>query len=117
MRIIVCGSRDWTDKGAIQDAIDARVPTWLENDCVTIVTGGCRGADALAGDVARAWYMGHDVFSAAWDSEGKKAGPIRNAAMIAAGADLVLAFGSCRGTSDVVRRAKKAGIKVVEIPA
>jgi hypothetical protein len=55
-----------------------------------------------------------EIFYADWATHGRRAGPIRNAAMIKAGADLVLAFPlpGGRGTQHTIRLAEEAGIPV-----
>jgi hypothetical protein len=51
-----------------------------------------------------------------WFSHGKAAGPIRNQEMLAMEAPaLVVAFPGGRGTADMVRRARKAGVDVLEV--
>ena len=113
-RVIVCGSRSWSDVAAIWDRLDA-----LKRP-VIIVHGGCHGADMAArGWVQTLIYCGvrgvsEIAFLANWQSHGRKAGPLRNQAMADAGADLCIAFwdGSSRGTRDMIRRAEAAGIPV-----
>jgi hypothetical protein len=106
----VCGSRNWTDTDAISVALGwfADVPN------VLVIHGDARGADRLAGAVAK--EMGFDVrpFPADWNRHGNGAGPIRNQQMLDEGhPDIVLAFplGMSRGTRDMIRRARKAGIR------
>jgi hypothetical protein len=56
------------------------------------------------------------VYMADWDGLGRKAGPIRNQRMLDEGKpDLVIAFPGGRGTADMVRRAREAGVEVVEL--
>jgi hypothetical protein len=53
------------------------------------------------------------VYKAEWDKHGRAAGPIRNQQMLDDGKpDLVLAFAGGRGTDDMCRRAREAGIEV-----
>lgn len=53
------------------------------------------------------------VFKADWDKHGKAAGPIRNQQMLDEGKpDLVLAFAGGKGTDDMCRRARAAGVEV-----
>lgn len=57
----------------------------------------------------------YEVFRADWDKHGKAAGPIRNQEMLDNGkADALVAFwdGKSPGTKDMIRRAKRKGIKV-----
>ncbi len=117
-RILVTGSRLWTDAAAIQDALATWIPAF--GGVVTVVHGGARGADEIAARLA--WTaFGPDVrpesWAADWHRWGRSAGVRRNAEMVAAGADVCLAFplGESRGTRDCMRRAKAAGIKVVDL--
>jgi hypothetical protein len=101
MRILVTGSRDWDDDSAVLSALDeaadfGRKPT-------VVVHGACpTGADRLASEWVEAQYnqpfepdVHEERHPADW-SQGRKAGPERNAAMVALGADLCLAFiGDC----------------------
>ncbi|MFE2164843.1 DUF2493 domain-containing protein [Streptomyces sp. NPDC059447] len=112
-RILVTGSRDWTDTDAICEALDAA--SHAGSSDVWIVVGDCpTGADRIAYQWATAAMVPIDVHRADWDSHGKAAGPIRNAAMVNSGADLVLAFirNGSRGASHTVALARRAGIPV-----
>lgn len=81
---------------------------------VTVIHGGARGADQLAGDLARRAGFTVEPHPADWVARGRAAGPIRNQAMVDAGADICLAFpiGPSPGTRDCARRAAAAGIPV-----
>lgn len=116
MRILITGSRDYTDRDTIRQALmragrDARV----HPQSVTVVHGGARGADRIAGELAREFGCMVEVHRADWDRYGKAAGHRRNAEMVALGADVCLAFplGESRGTRGCVALAEKAGIRVV----
>lgn len=91
-----------------------------ESEKVRVIHGGASGADALAAGWAT-MVLGQDrveAYPADWILHGRSAGPIRNQRMIDEGKpDLVIAFPGGAGTADMVRRARKAGIKVVEIGA
>lgn len=72
--------------------------------------------DRLAHDWALAVKVKGATYCANWTRDGKAAGPIRNQRMIDEGKpDLVVAFPGGRGTADMVRRAKAAGVKVMEV--
>jgi hypothetical protein len=109
MRILVCGSRRWTDKALVREYLK-------QYPGATVVHGGCRGADALAGEVAAELDMPVEVYRAHW-SLGPRAGPIRNQEMVDSKPDLVVAFllPESRGTWDCVARAKRARIPVNEV--
>ncbi len=88
---------------------------WLPTDIV-IIAGGAKGVDSAAADFAIMAFCQLQEFKADWDKHGKAAGPIRNQQMLNEGKpDLVVAFPGGRGTADMVRRARKAGVPVKEI--
>ena len=120
MRILVCGGRDFNDREAVALALKSYKPVPLAtgvSDAIIIV-GGAPGADTLAEEWADCFGVRKRVFLANWQKHGKAAGPIRNQQMIDEGKpDLVIAFPGGRGTTDMVRRAKAAGIEVKEIRA
>lgn len=114
MRVIVCGSRDWTDTKVILERLKQ-----LPADTM-VMTGGCRGADRIADELIRwsdhLWYLRTDVHFAEWEEHGKSAGPIRNQKMLDRGPDLVIAFHpdieSSKGTKHMVSIARAAGVPV-----
>jgi hypothetical protein len=119
-RVLVTGSRDWTNQKAVVEAmLAARDDTTLSGDGpMVLVHGACpTGADAIADHFARMWGWEIERHPADWEQFGRAAGPIRNADMARAGADVCLAFplpGS-RGTMNCMREARSAGIPVREI--
>lgn len=111
-RVIVCGGRYYADLVSLQ-----RVITGLaEGDAETvIIQGGAPGADTLAKCVAETVGLLVETYPADWRRHGKAAGPRRNQEIADAGADLCIAFTGGRGTADMVRRARAAGIPVEEV--
>lgn len=126
MRVLVCGGRDYNDYKYFNDVMEEiaqkRFPR-TESDLtgnylydVIIIAGGAKGADALAASWATVNWTGYKEFKANWRKHGKAAGPIRNQVMLDDGKpDLVIAFPGGRGTADMVKRAKKAGVEVIEV--
>ena len=79
-----------------------------------MVQGGARGADRLARECAEALGVYCAEVPAYWKSQGRSAGPRRNAAMLLLNPDVVYAYSlGGAGTADMVRRAEAAGIRVV----
>lgn len=113
MRLLVCGGRDFIDKGALRDAMNAVVG---HDKTVVVIHGGARGADSLAGEIAAEAKVPVQVFPADWDKYGKRAGFLRNTQMLKEGKpDVVLAAPGGVGTAMMVRIAREAGVRVVEI--
>lgn len=104
--MIVCGSRQWSDRDAIANRLFDLPPG------STIVHGDAKGADRIAGQEAE--KLGHYVirWPAEWEKYGKRAGVKRNEEMALSGADLCIAFwdGRSRGTAHMVDTAEKHGI-------
>ena len=80
MKVLVTGSRKFTDPFTASLEIDKRLGNLPEG--AVVIHGGALGADKMAGEAAA--RHGHLVraFFADWDTHGKKAGIIRNLAML-----------------------------------
>lgn len=111
-RVLICGDRNWKDQERIGKCLEELDPV-----SVTIIHGGCRGADLLAGIEARSRGFTIQEFPANWQKYGRAAGPIRNQQMLDEGKpDKVLVFHDTieksKGSADMMARALKAGIEV-----
>lgn len=128
-RLLVTGSRDWTDAAFIEDKLTRG---YLYYGGFILVQGDCpTGADAIA----KAWAVRngypHEDVPADWERDcdsscyhkprfkyGRPycpmAGHLRNQVMVDRGADVCLAFpiGKSFGTRDCIKRAEAAGIEV-----
>lgn len=112
-RVIVCGGRDYADMAQLSETLGN-----LKRDGLTIIEGGARGADAMARTWALVNGVRHETFAANWRAHGKAAGPIRNQRMLDEGEpDLLIAFAGGSGTADMVRRAGRAGLTTIIVPA
>jgi YspA, cpYpsA-related SLOG family len=107
-RVLVTGSRTWTDYSAILDALSEVAS---EHAAVVVVHGAAKGADSLAARAARELGLQTEPHPADW-SAGRGAGYARNARMVQLGADLYLAFikSGSRGASHCSTLADQAGI-------
>lgn len=125
-RILVCGGRDYSDRLKVHQKLDDlcadRGWTTLRDEygnClneVFVIAGKARGVDTFAVDWAVINWCDFKEFPADWKTHGKAAGVIRNQQILDEGKpDLVVAFPGGRGTSDMIRRAEKAGIPVIRM--
>lgn len=114
MRLLITGSRDWTDRVTImQQLLDVARDY---GDEVVLVSGACpTGADKICEDMARVFGWTVEQHPADWETHGKAAGPLRNKQMVRLGADLCLAFikDNSRGASHCADLAEKANIRTV----
>ena len=109
MIVLVCGGRDFKNAQAINDVLDSLRPRPS-----VIITGGCKtGADYLASSWGHMTGCVVANFGANWSRYGRAAGPMRNQAMLdVCRIDLVVAFPGSKGTEDMVRRARRAGVPI-----
>ena len=113
MRVLVCGGRDYSDVGRVGAVM---MKLLREAGVDLVIEGGARGADRLARQWAQSLGIPFSTYEADWEAHGSLAGPMRNKAMLEEGKpDLVIAFPGGAGTRDMVRKARKAGVDVVEI--
>ena len=108
MKVIVAGSRTFSDRALAFAKLDRILANIKPGDC-TIVSGGARGADRIGEAYARARGLKCEVLAADW-AAGRGAGYERNRRM-AAVADALVAFwdGESRGTADMIRLMQAAG--------
>lgn len=118
MKVLICGDRNWTDKEAIRRVLSSYGPDTVvihgDNGKVDSKTGNVlKGADKIAGEVAK--DLGFKVIAVApkWDRYGRAAGPMRNREMFELKPDIVIAFHrditKSKGTKDMITAARKSG--------
>jgi hypothetical protein len=112
VKVLVCGSREFTDRERIREVL-ATLPATVE-----IIHGGARGADRIAASVAS--ELGLKVlppFLADWERFGKRAGYLRNYEMLDERPEVVIAFwdGESRGTQHTIAEAvsRRIPVKVI----
>lgn len=118
-KVLVTGSREWDDIQRVVESLQALPPGTV------IIHGACRGADLICAAVAEALGFTVRAYPANWDALGRRAGIARNQDMLNAEhvdgdpIDLCIAFhdniASSRGTADMLRRARLAGILVEHV--
>ncbi len=110
-RVIIAGTRDFSDYQLLRDKCDAILSSKRQDSNIIVVSGTARGADRLGERYAR--ERGYEIrqFPADWLNDEKKAGPIRNAKM-ADNADALIAYwaGQSRGTKNMIETAKRKGL-------
>lgn len=77
MIAIFCGDRNWTNRYIITDVMGANLHT-----LTGVIQGEARGADLLSKEVAKKYGIRTFDFPANWNDFGKRAGPVRNQAML-----------------------------------
>lgn len=110
-KILICGDRNWNDYWVIYDVLSK-----LDRNLI-IIHGAARGADTMAGIIAKNLGFKDVIsFPAKWTKYGKSAGPIRNRQMLNENPDLVIAFHNdienSKGTKDCIEEAEKRNIQV-----
>ena len=136
MRVLVFGSRSWTDEFMVGVVLQGFLfVAQAIGETLTVIDGKAPGADSLAG----AWYGGaedgvhathedvqHERYAADWNRYGNAAGPIRNSRMVMEGhpniavgfVDGLLPDGrpNSPGSKNMYERLLKAGIRTYLIP-
>lgn len=110
MKVLVCGSRT-VDAFACWERLERRLQ---ELDFPLVVTGGARGADAVAHRCAKHLGCETRTFRAHWERDGRRAGILRNLRMLDEQPELVIALwdGASRGTAHTISEARRRGIAV-----
>ncbi len=123
MRLLVCGSRNWSSQAQYHRVADEILGIGPS----LVMHGGAMGADECADLCCRTppETIPLLVFRANWEADGKAAGPVRNARMLADGKPTHgLAFGALwrwdarkskwkrTGTGDMVARMLKVKLPV-----
>lgn len=112
-RVLITGGRAYANDTRLFAVLDRYHSV---NGIDLIIEGGATGADRLARRWADHASVPIETYEADWENQGSFAGPARNKRMLDEGKpDLVIAFPGGRGTADMVRKARRAGVEVVEI--
>lgn len=110
LRVLCCGGRDYASVDHVFAALDA---LRASNEIALIIHGQARGADYLSGAWAKKRGVPWVEMPANWDAFRKRAGHLRNQAMLDLLApNYVVAFPGGSGTADMVKIATAAGLTV-----
>lgn len=120
MRLVICGSLSVSTGGRAISMVIASALAQMKWEPEEIVSGCAWGADMAGESYAEDKRLPIKRFPADWGKHGKRAGYLRNLAMVQY-ADAVLALwdGTSRGTKLTIELAEKAGkpCKVVIVKA
>jgi hypothetical protein len=118
MRVIIAGSRGFTDYVLVSNIIDKTLKDNPELKITEIISGGARGIDTLAIRYAKEHNMPYKVYPAEWDAYGKSAGYRRNEVM-SNNSDALIAIwdGISKGTRHMIDISNNKGliVKVVVV--
>jgi hypothetical protein len=107
-RIAIVGSRDYPSQHLVERF------TYLIPRQWTIISGGARGVDKWAEETAKQWNRPIRVHKPQWGIYGKRAGFIRNNAIVR-DSDIVVAFhhNNSRGTAHTISLAKYLSVPCI----
>ncbi len=108
MKVLVCGSRYWTDRDFLYKALDKERQKWKAQGKTwkCLIEGDALGADKMAGDWAKSRGVQPIICPALWDFHGRPAGSIRNTIQAYLQPDIIIAFSTnlaeSKGTSHML---------------
>lgn len=112
-KLAIVGSRSFTDQRLFDKLLDS-----YSNNVEVVISGGARGADTLAERWAKKHNIPCIVYTADWDTYGKRAGYLRNVKIIKE-CDVCIAFwdGKSKGTQHSISLCDKLNkrCKVIRI--
>lgn len=112
MIVLITGGREYRNQREMFAVLDK---LHAERKFTFLVHGDARGADHMAHRWAKKRGVQPVAMEALWDTEGDASGTLRNARMLAfSKPDLVVAFSGGRGTANMMRIARKAGVELID---
>lgn len=114
MKLIVAGTRSIPEPLAME-LIGYGLRNWRLRPTL-IISGECQGVDLAAKRFARMMEIRYRGLRARWDEQGRSAGPIRNAEMLALGDELLLIWdGRSAGSKNIFEQALRSNKVVYEV--
>lgn len=120
--VIVCGGRD---EYLNSFRLSLLREFFILNNVSIVITGGAKGVDQAANNLAKSMELTCEVYEAQWSKYGNAAGPIRNRQMMVRLKEIedtmqhkisVVAFPGGTGTKNMKMIAKKNNVRIVEFP-
>lgn len=118
-RLLITGSRTWTDRAVIRDALRTWWDSTGRNPDAVLVSGKCpKGADRICEEIWTRNGLTLELHPAKWQKPDgtvdKRAGFTRNAAMVDTAPDHLIAFimNGSNGATHTLNYARKKGIPV-----
>ncbi len=113
--VIIAGCRTYSDYQEAKDYILSCLKISETADQITILSGGCKGADCLGERFAKENGFSLERYLPDWKKYGKAAGPIRNKQMVDVCHQVICFWdGKSKGTKSLIQYAKKSE-KTVDI--
>lgn len=121
LKLIINGSRSFHNYYQMKTILKKYLIEHKVNPAqIEVISGGAKGADQLAIELANEYQLQLKVMNADWDTYGKRAGLIRNQAMLdyatlnPLDTVVLLSFwdGQSRGTKHMIDICKTKGIQV-----
>jgi hypothetical protein len=105
-RLLVTGSRDWSDVEVIATELQFVAKKYKN---VVLVSGHAIGADRIAEEIAVGLGWVVEIHEPDWKLHGQSAGFKRNTTMLDTDVQAVLAFhkDNSKGTADTIKKAKE----------
>jgi predicted polyphosphate/ATP-dependent NAD kinase len=112
MIVLITGGREYRNQREMFAVLDK---LHAERKFTFLVHGDARGADQMSHRWAKKRGVQPVAMEALWDAEGDASGTLRNARMLEfSKPDLVVAFSGGRGTANMMRIARKAGVELID---
>lgn len=112
-KVLMFGDRNWSNFEVIERQMTKLVDTHGTKNLL-VISGGAPGADTMCEITAREWDVHVAVVKALWDTRHRSAGPQRNEIMRLMEPDEGIGFHEdlrkSKGTADMVKRLRRAGI-------
>ena len=113
VKVIIAGGRDYENYNELKCMADHMLGKLMDTHDIVIISGGARGADAMAMRYANHRGFELIVMPADWNTFGRSAGYKRNAQMAEAATHLIAFWdGKSSGTKHMIDIAHSMKIKV-----